>query len=103
MFQFECKIRGFFKFENGFQLISLTYSLSMSNGIFLGTWVNPRCAQSTVLEVHKQLLGHLPIDKEILTPTSFPGSLLTIPQSTKTTANPITNATEARIATVLFS
>lgn len=78
----------------------------MSRGKFLGTWVSPRCAQSMVLEVHEQLLGHLPIDKEILTPTSFPGSPMTKPQSTKTTtANPITNATEARIAipSVIFT
>lgn len=39
-----------------------TYSLSVSGGIFLGTWVRPLWEQSTVTPEQEQNLGHLDID-----------------------------------------
>lgn len=39
-------------------LLAGTYSLSVSSGIFRGTWVSPRCEQSTVCPVQEHNRGH---------------------------------------------
>lgn len=46
------------KLAHALLTIAGTYSLSVSSGIFRGTWVSPRCEQSTVCPVQEHNRGH---------------------------------------------